>query len=438
MPRSRKRNGKKTKFNGPERRKPNRSSETIYAGDEFNNTIIDGPQSARFIASGGNDIYQFGGGQDTIDYSSLNTSITLTRGGTVSKEGLGTDSFKDLYSTIIANRKTSNLIDGLSGGGQIASLNIDLSKNYLGLENLPGIGSVDFKVYNFDNISGSDTSDTLKGDRQNNIIDGNGGNDTIVSSGGNDSYTFGEGIDTIDYSGERKSIRLVRGGTVEKGNKGIDTFTDFYETIKASKLDNDWIDGLSGGGQIASLDVDLENNKLKVNGLPGVGNVSFNIFEFENIDGSDTNDILSGDNQNNILKGNGGDDLIIGGLGSDILTGGDGADTFKFSTGDSRLSKFDVITDYQIGSDVLDVTSSDQEISDLGLATKLTRASVGSLLSKTRFQVNQSVIFSVEEARTGIRTFLATNDTQAGFQEELDNIIEITGYRGNLEDLSVI
>ena len=56
-----------------------------------------------------------------------------------------------------------------------------------------------------------------------------------------------------------ESITLVRGGSVDKGSLGTDTFKDFYETIIASKNDNDWIDGITGGGK--------GNNMLYLSGI---------------------------------------------------------------------------------------------------------------------------------------------------------------------------
>ncbi|MGB7416334.1 MAG: M10 family metallopeptidase C-terminal domain-containing protein, partial [Thermosynechococcaceae cyanobacterium] len=67
----------------------------------------------------------------------------------------------------------------------------------------------------------------------------------------------------------------------------------------------------------------------------------------------------------------GGDDLLIGGLtndilrgedGNDTLTGGAGADTFVFGFGDLGA---DVITDFQNGIDLLDVSAFNFGAADL-------------------------------------------------------------------------
>ena len=419
------------------RRGQNTESPQIIRGDNLDNTLVGGPENSIFVASEGNDSYTFGGGNDTIDYSDMGESIQLIRGGVVNKGKLGADTFNDFYSSIKASNLDNDWIDGISGGGQIASLAADLSENKLEIQNIPGIGDVEVKIQNFENIDGSDTADQLKGDRKNNIINGNGGNDAIISGGGNDTYSFGDGTDTIDYSQAKQSIRLIRGGTVDKGRGEVDTFNDFYETIKASNLKEDWIDGLSGGGQIASLNADLENNLLEINGLPGIGSVSVEAINFEHIDGSDTDDNLKGDAGENILRGNNGNDILTGGRGADILSGGNGNDIFSFSNGDSTLKRMDNILDFNINEDIITGDSADADVESLGSINSLSKRSTSRLLSTESFTANQSVLFTVAGDEAIERTFLAINNAQDGFQPKLDSIIEITGYTGNTEEIVI-
>jgi Ca2+-binding RTX toxin-like protein len=73
---------------------------------------------------------------------------------------------------------------------------------------------------------------------------------------------------------------------------------------------------------------------------------------FENVTGSNFNDVLTGDvvanvlqggNGNDVLMGGGGNDTLIGGSGSDTLTGGTGLDGFRFLNISERA---DTITDF--------------------------------------------------------------------------------------------
>lgn len=68
------------------------------------------------------------------------------------------------------------------------------------------------------------------------------------------------------------------------------------------------------------------------------------------LEGGMARDRLFGNAGNDELDGGDGNDLLVGGRGDDTLTGGKHADTFRFGpdSGD------DVVTDYQVGKDVLD------------------------------------------------------------------------------------
>jgi Ca2+-binding RTX toxin-like protein len=70
--------------------------------------------------------------------------------------------------------------------------------------------------------------------------------------------------------------------------------------------------------------------------------------------GNDGSDELAGQSGNDWLYGGNGDDELNGGTGNDVLTGGDGADTFVFNAKSGK----DVITDFDVDNDVLQITKS--------------------------------------------------------------------------------
>jgi serralysin len=70
------------------------------------------------------------------------------------------------------------------------------------------------------------------------------------------------------------------------------------------------------------------------------------------------------------LSGGVGNDLLAGGGGSDTLTGGAGSDIFIFTAtenGTSRAGEHDVVTDFQQGVDLLDISALYEGISFGGL-----------------------------------------------------------------------
>lgn len=159
-------------------------------------------------------------------------------------------------------------------------------------------------------------------------------------------------------------------------------------------------------------------------------------------------DVLSGGDGDDVLSGGAGADALTGGNGADTLTGGDGIDSFRYTAlaqsllqnpTNSLLQAYDQITDFQIGIDTIDgpaaVTAAN--LRELGNSNSLDLADVAAVLSTTDFLASRAASFTVgTDAAT--RTFVALNNSQNGFQANLDAIIEITGYSGNLVDLAIL
>ena len=148
---------------------------------------------------------------------------------------------------------------------------------------------------NIEGLHGSKYNDVLIGDDNANIIYSNNGNDTVSAAGGNDKVVLGEGFSKAD------------------GGAGTDL--------------------LSYGSMQHAVNIDMST------GQTSYGAVVHDTFtNFENIEGSNFNDVIIGNALNNILNGLAGDDILTGGLGKD---------TFFFS-GDFG---HDTVTDFTIGQD---------------------------------------------------------------------------------------
>ena len=134
-----------------------------------------------------------------------------------------------------------------------------------------------------------------------------------------------------------------------------------------------------------------------------------------------------------------GRDTLIGGPDADELTGGKAPDVFRYrQLGDSRLRAPDRITDLQIGVDSIDAVTpvSAQNLRELGRVMSLTQAGIAKVLTPTVFPAFSAATFSLGSNRS-VRTFLAINDGAAGFDATKDSIIELTGFTGNLANLSI-
>jgi len=177
-------------------------------------------------------------------------------------------------------------------------------------------------------------------------------------------------------------------------------------------------------------------------GINGTGNSNTNT-----ITGNSAANVLSGAAGNDTLIGGVGSDTLIGGAGADILTGGTGsagdttADIFRLtSLGESLLAGFDRITDLVIGSDSIDGPTSVSAANlkeGLGTVSDLTQSAIQAVLTSTSFAKSGAATFTFGSGST-TRTFLALNDSTAGFSATSDALVEITGYSGLLSNLAVI
>ena len=160
-------------------------------------------------------------------------------------------------------------------------------------------------------LNGGDGNDVLSAGNGNNEMHGGNGNDLLFSGIGNDLLDGGAGIDTVSYANATSGVTVNLGtvGGQITGGAGTDTLTALENLIGSN----------------------------------------FNDF----LTGNGSNNLISGGLGNDTLKGEGGDDILIGGPGNNTLTGGAGADTFQYLTGGSG---HDVITDFTVGTDKLDLS----------------------------------------------------------------------------------
>ena len=66
-------------------------------------------------------------------------------------------------------------------------------------------------------------------------------------------------------------------------------------------------------------------------------------------------DTIRGESGEDVLVGGAGNDKLIGGEGADQLSGRDGADVFEFTFGEETTFVAEFITDYEVGTDTLDL-----------------------------------------------------------------------------------
>ncbi|MBD9374405.1 right-handed parallel beta-helix repeat-containing protein [Rhizobium sp. ARZ01] len=170
--------------------------------------------------------------------------------------------------------------------------------------------------------------------RGNETFKGLGGNDTLKGGAGADVLDGGSGTDTATYSGSNAGVNVnLATGAGTGGHAQGDKLTSI-ENLTGSRY-NDVLTGNDG--------------KNVLNGGAG-------------------SDKLLGGAGDDTLNGGTGKDTLNGGAGKDTLTGGSGADTFAFKTTSEAGSGStrDVITDFQKGTDKIDLSAIDANGSAAG------------------------------------------------------------------------
>ncbi len=186
------------------------------------------------------------------------------------------------------------------------------------------------------------------------LYDGRGGTLTgsVLGGAGNDLYI-------IDQAGI-SLVELAEGGTDEVQSEVDFALGDNFETLTLIGAQDI---NATGNGTGNTITGNAGNNTLR--GKAGGDSLSGGDGEdvirggkgTDTLSGGDGDDTLRGGRSNDTLNGGNDNDILLGGLGSDTLTGGTGADLFVFNRkNDSTNTGNDVITDFSLGEDLVDLS----------------------------------------------------------------------------------
>lgn len=214
-------------------------------------------------------------------------------------------------------------------------------------------------------IDGLAGNDTIHGYAGNDILNGGHGNDMIYGGLGNDVEFAGAGDDFVNGGEGNDSIEGESGNDILNGGNGIDMLRggDGNDSLGGGndadlllgEGGNDFVSGGNGnntmeGGAGNDLMIGGANNDVMKGGEDA--DVIHAHAGDDTLYGGLGDDQLFGGEGNDQVNGDGGNDTLTGGVGADVFSGGDGADIFRF-TGASGV---DVVTDFLLGVDKLDVT----------------------------------------------------------------------------------
>ncbi|BDB28967.1 VCBS domain-containing protein (plasmid) [Cupriavidus sp. P-10] len=219
-----------------------------------------------------------------------------------------------------------------------------------------------------DNIIGTNSSDTILSGNGNDYVSAGEGNDYVDAGNGDDIVEGGDGNDTLLGANGKDRVFGGRGNDSLSGGNGTDAVYGGSGDDVIGSLDGSsaLYTGDNGGDILYGDGFDSYANYQLGRGHESAqpGN--------DRIAGGNGDDLIYGDNGNNVavggddiiaggngkdtIYGEGGNDTIGGGGGGDLLSGGAGRDVFIYNAVlDSSTGGMDVITDFQRGTDRLDL-----------------------------------------------------------------------------------
>ena len=207
-------------------------------------------------------------------------------------EGLGGD---DRY---IVGNSADTVIEAAGGGTDrvYASVDYTLGAN----QDIEMLQSTAVDI----DLRGNALTQSIIGDSGDNGIDdgGAGASDVMRGLGGNDRYYVNNGLDKV----------------LEGAGGGTDRV---YAAVTYALTANQEVETLTTSNTTGTADIALTGNDLA-----------------------------------QAIAGNGGDNIIDGGGGNDTLTGRSGSDTFRFDTALDAATNVDRITDFSVGTDIIELS----------------------------------------------------------------------------------
>ncbi|MEQ1717317.1 MAG: calcium-binding protein, partial [Hyphomicrobium sp.] len=418
------------------------------SGSAVDNFLIGRGGGDKLFGRAGNDQLQGGGGADWLDggegsdwamYDDSETRVTINLLTNVHALGAAGDklfSIENVQGSAFNDSITGNTVDNLLLGGAgddglFGGLGNDQLRGGLGKDTLDGgAGNSDWALYrdgatqgitlfladntanargafgdrlfNIENVQGTEFADLIHGNAAANVLAGNGGDDVLYGEGGGDNLSGGLGGDQI-HGGGGDDVLFGGAGNDhlfdEEAANAADSDT-FLPGAGADTVTGDGNDTVEYSDAAAGVAVDLTQTGAGQTGGAPDGDTLTGIL---GIAGSGFNDTLISS-----LTGNGADIAVLRGFaGSDSITlnhnfdqafGGDDADTIVLKAASQTANGGD-------GNDVL--------VASLATAARLIGGAGSDTLTGNATAIDQFVIEKVSGVDT-ITNFLQSGQSGAG------------------------
>ncbi|WP_225775881.1 M10 family metallopeptidase C-terminal domain-containing protein [Pseudomonas sp. Marseille-Q5115] len=382
------------------------SSDDVINGSYKRDHLFGGAGNDTLNGLGGNDHVLVGGaGVDTLTGSAVNRgSVTFVFTSLTDSYANAEGSHSDLITGFspydrldltalglerIGNGHNGDLAvsyDAATDITYLRSLDKDASGNFFEVR-LAGDFQGQLSTYNFalrhDGTAGNDTldysfstkqyalngldgDDTLTGGKFTNVLDGGAGADHLIGNSGYDTFLYHQLSDSFvnDASGVTSvdlisNFNLFRGDVLDVSALGFTGLGDGYNGTL-----NYTYDKTAGHFVAQSFEADAQGNRFKVYIDQDYrhGNVAYQdadgfIFAGDNYS-DEANQTLTGTPTFDTLYAGSDGGILIGGGAGDALTGRTGVDTFRYlDSSDSVQGAADLITDFDVTQDKIDVAA---------------------------------------------------------------------------------
>ncbi|MCP9880818.1 hypothetical protein KBY74_13325 [Cyanobium sp. A1C-AMD] len=433
-------------------------------GNGLNNILTGNSGNNILAGAAGNDTYLVDNTGDTVmeeasaGTDTVQSSVSLAIGNNIENLTLtGTENINATgngLNNILAGNSGNNILAGGAGNDTYLVDNTGdtaIEEASAGADTVQS--SVSFTIgNNIENLTLTGTGNiNATGNGLNNILTGNSGKNILAGGAGNDTYLVDNAGDTVIEEASagtdtvRSSVSFAIGDNIENliltGTGNINATGNGLDNILTGNSGNN---NFAGGAGNDTYRVDNTGDTVTEEASAGTDTVQSSITyalgaNVENLTLTFTAAINgTGNTLNNTLSGNEASNVLVGGDGADVLTGLGGADTLRFALTESRLASLDRITDFAIGTDILDGPTdvSTENTKELGTVATLNQKGISALLTRAIFGANQAATFTFVSG-SSTRTFLALNDGTTGFSSTSDGLIEITGYSGALTSLAI-
>ncbi|MBN8542831.1 MAG: hypothetical protein J0M34_01035 [Alphaproteobacteria bacterium] len=345
----------------------------LLVGAYWNETLNGKSGDDVLVGNNGDDVLVGGDGNDWAFGGEGNDTIYGDAGDDVLFGGEGYDTiYGGTGDDVILGGEGNDSLDGGAGNdwidadGDYDTVNggdgNDVILGGAGDDSLNG-GAGDDIIHGDDGndiLNGGDGNDTLIGGLGSDTINGGGGNDVINGDGGALFLDGGSGQDTIVFSNATSGVVANLQNNTYGGSAAGLSVTNF-ENITGSNFNDlfyasDVANAMDGAGGTDTVSYTDSSAAVTVNLTSGIHSDGYaqgdTLLNVENVTGSIWNDSITGSASNNLLDGGSGNDTLNGALGTDTLTGGAGSNRFVIH---SRATTA-VVTDYTDGNDTIDVS----------------------------------------------------------------------------------